>query len=110
MSEEHSFGAWIRTRRRSLDLTQEELSEQVGCSPETLRKLEANTRRPSKQLAERLALFLAVQPQDYTRFVVFARASDRHLLQDPEGNGGAVHLPPPLSRVRRASIGVRRPM
>jgi transcriptional regulator with XRE-family HTH domain len=36
-----SFGYWVRRRRKALDLTQEELARQVGCSPVTIRKIEA---------------------------------------------------------------------
>src|SRR3954470_8637570 len=45
-----SFGQWLRQRRKALDLTQEDLAQLVGCSAETIRKYEADKRRPSKQL------------------------------------------------------------
>ena len=50
---EHSFGHWLQRRRKALDLTQEELARRVGCAAETLRKIEADARRPSRQIAER---------------------------------------------------------
>src|SRR5215208_3118696 len=50
-----SFGYWIRRRRKALDLTQDELARQVGCALSTIRKIEADERRPSRQVAERLA-------------------------------------------------------
>jgi DNA-binding XRE family transcriptional regulator len=37
-SEDLSFGIWLRQRRRMLDLTQQELADQVGCARITLRK------------------------------------------------------------------------
>ena len=55
MSELFSFGAWVRRRRRALDLTREELASLVGCSVVTIRRIETDERRPSKQLAVRLA-------------------------------------------------------
>src|SRR6266851_2272259 len=73
MSSERSFGDWLRQRRRTLDLTQEELARQVGCSAITLRKLEAEERRPSKQIAERLADVLRVPPDGRADFLRFAR-------------------------------------
>src|SRR5258708_4052012 len=73
MSQERSFGDWLRQRRRALDLTQEELARQVGCSAITLRKLEAEARRPSKQIAERLAGVLNVAPDERASFLRFAR-------------------------------------
>jgi predicted ATPase/DNA-binding XRE family transcriptional regulator len=70
---QRSFGDWLRQQRRALDLTQEELSQRVGCSAITLRKLEAEERRPSKQIAERLAEVLKVAPDDRAAFLRFAR-------------------------------------
>src|SRR5260221_8498148 len=70
-----SFGEWLRRQRRALDLTQEELARQVGCSAITLRKLEAEERRPSKQIAERLAEVLHVPPDDRPAFLRFARGN-----------------------------------
>src|ERR1700694_3642991 len=72
MNTEQSFGAWLRQHRRALDLTQEELARQVGCSAITLRKLEAEERRPSKQIAERLADVLKLAPGDRADFLRFA--------------------------------------
>jgi hypothetical protein len=45
----------------------------VGCSAITLRKLEAESRRPSKQIAERLAEVLQVAPDEHADFLRFAR-------------------------------------
>ncbi len=73
MSAERSFGDWLRQHRRALDLTQEELARQVGCSAITLRKLEAEERRPSKQIAERLAEVLNVPAGERADFLRFAR-------------------------------------
>ena len=38
MSADKSFGDWLRQHRRALDLTQEALARQVGCSAITRRK------------------------------------------------------------------------
>jgi len=40
---------------RALDLTLEELAAQIGCAAVTIRHIETDERRPSKQLAARLA-------------------------------------------------------
>ena len=50
MKDEETFGSWLKLRRRQLDLTQNELAEQVGCSVDTVRKIERDSRRLSKQL------------------------------------------------------------
>ena len=49
------------------------MARQVGCSAITLRKLEAEERRPSKQIAERLAEVLNVAPDERPAFLRFAR-------------------------------------
>ena len=73
MEQPNSFGEWLRRRRRALDWTQEELAKQAGCAAGTIRKIEADELRPSKQLAEILAQRLDVPPKDREDFVRFAR-------------------------------------
>ena len=41
MDERISFGYWVRRRRKALDLTSEELAQQVGCAEVTIRMIEA---------------------------------------------------------------------
>ncbi len=69
-----SFGKWMRTRRRALDLTQEQLAQLVGCAQVTIRKIEADELLPSKQLTEILAEKLGVPPQEREPFVKYARS------------------------------------
>jgi len=69
-----SFGYWVRRRRKALDLTQDELARRVGCALSTIRKIEADERRPSRQLAERLADLLELAPHDRAAFLKAARA------------------------------------
>src|SRR5262245_58177999 len=68
-----SFGAWLKQRRTALDLTQRVLADRADCSAETIRKLEADRLRPSRQLAERLALALGVPEAARRAFLDFAR-------------------------------------
>ena len=70
----HSFGYWLRRRRKALDLTQEALAQQVCCSGFTIRKIEADERRPSRPLAERLAASLAIPEEQRRDFLAAARA------------------------------------
>ncbi len=74
MNEDIPFGHWIRRRRKVLDLTQETLAQQVGCSVATIRKIEAGSRRPSQQIAERLADCLEISPAERTLFIKVSRA------------------------------------
>jgi transcriptional regulator with XRE-family HTH domain len=79
-----SFGEWVRRRRRALDLTQEELAQQVHCATVTVRKIEADALRPSRQIADRLADSLAIPGENRNIFLQAARAEravDR--LQSP---------------------------
>ena len=68
-----SFGEWLRQRRDLLGLTRPELADCVGCSVSALRKIEADERRPSRQMAESLARCLAVGPEQYVAFLEAAR-------------------------------------
>src|SRR5262245_9581974 len=74
MAKEASFGRWLSARRHLLDLTQDELARRVGCSIVTIRKLEADERRPSKQIAERLATSLSIPEAERAAFLTFARS------------------------------------
>src|SRR5437867_8581701 len=74
MSETHSFGYWLRRRRKALDLTQAELAARVGCADVTIRRIEADERRPSRQIAELLAEQLAVSAEERAAFPQAARA------------------------------------
>src|SRR5262245_48481750 len=68
-----SFGHWLRQRRKALRLTQDALARLVYCSSELIRKIEADARRPSPAIAERLAEQLLLSPQQRTTFVKVAR-------------------------------------
>src|SRR5436853_185647 len=74
MDDEASFGSWVRRRRKALDLTQEELAQRVGCALDTIRKIESGARRPSRQIAERLADQLNVPAEARAAFIQAARA------------------------------------
>ncbi len=74
MDSTASFGAWLRRRRKALDLTQDALARQAGCALGTLKKIETDERRPSRQLAERLADCLALPAAERAVFLKAARA------------------------------------
>jgi len=74
MNETASFGEWLKRRRSALLLSREELAQQVGCAIVTLRKIEADERRPSQQIAERLATLLELADAERIIFVKVARA------------------------------------
>ena len=69
-----SLGYWIRRRRKALDLTQARLAQQVGCAVATIKKIEADERRPSRQMAERLADCLSLPLEERAAFLRVANA------------------------------------
>jgi predicted ATPase/DNA-binding CsgD family transcriptional regulator/transcriptional regulator with XRE-family HTH domain len=74
LAEENlSFGHWLRSRRSALDMTQRALAERADCSARTIRQFEADRLRPSRQLAERLALALGLPEPAQRVFRDFAR-------------------------------------
>ena len=70
---DYSFGNWVKRRRKSIDLTQQELAQRVGCSPATIVKIESDERRPSRQMAELLAQFLEIPAEQREQFLKVAR-------------------------------------
>ncbi len=105
MTESLTFGRWMKCLRAELDLTQEALAEAAGCAPQTIRTYESGTRRPSRELAERLADVLQVAPEERADFLRLARtvgtpASGRATMVDQAvapprdaGEGEAGHPP-----------------
>src|SRR5512145_718523 len=73
MQEQHSFGYWLRLKRKAIDLTREALADRVGCSVSTIRKLEDEERHPSAQIAELLAEILKIPANERPAFLRFAR-------------------------------------
>src|SRR3954467_11383226 len=70
-----AFGLWLKQRRRALDLTQETLGTRVGYATATIRKIEAGERRPSREVAERLAAALELAPDELMTFMTRARST-----------------------------------
>ncbi len=68
-----TFGAWLQRRRRALHLTQAQLAQRVACSPSLIRAIEAEDRRPSHEIAERVAAALELAPAQQQLFVRVAR-------------------------------------
>ena len=93
--------------RRALDLTQDDLARQVGCSVVTIRKIEADERRPSRQIAERLADCLMIAADERARIITLARGEpylDPAPVEAPERPLRApqrppTNLPAPLTRL-----------
>lgn len=102
MDEELTFGKWLRHRRRELDLTQDEFARRVGCAPITVRKVESDEMRPSKQLAEAFSNQLGIPLDQHEDFIRMARDEVPHPIADFEGLTVATAQPAEL--MKRASL------
>jgi predicted ATPase/DNA-binding XRE family transcriptional regulator len=95
-----SFGSWLKQRRKALDLTQQDVADQINYSIVTIRKIERDIARPSKQIAERLATVLAIAPDERAAFMSFARQVADPLPSLPLDLSAltpAHNLPPPMT-------------
>lgn len=72
-----SFGLWLQARRKALGLTQQDLADLTACSRSLIRKIEADERRPSSQVAELLADSLRVSDEERALFLRVARQETR---------------------------------
>ncbi|MEI7770917.1 MAG: AAA family ATPase [Chloroflexales bacterium] len=106
MEHDASFGLWLTRRRQSLHLQRTELAARIGCAVITLRKIEADERRPSRQVAELLAEHLAIAPHERDMFVRVARGELRvELLESAQPAAGP---PSALPRPATALAGRER--
>jgi predicted ATPase/transcriptional regulator with XRE-family HTH domain len=92
METELSFGSWIRRRRKALDLLQKDLADRAGCSVSALQKIELDERRPSRELAERMAVCLDVPLNERAAFVQIARG-ERLVEQLADSHPPATFVP-----------------
>ena len=81
--ETYSFGEWMKQRRKQLRLTQREVATAVYCSTAMIKKIEADERQPSLELAQALAVTLQIPAEQHNAFVECARGEQPldHLTQ-----------------------------
>ncbi len=96
MDEPVSFGRLLRSYRRARDLTQEDFARRAACALTTIKKIEADERRPSRELAERFAQVLELPAVDIPAFLRLARG----LLPD-----AAPRLPPLMPVLTPQEVG-----
>ena len=101
MTENFSLGYWIKRQRRAHDMTQEQLARLAGVATVTLRKIEADDRRPSLQLVQRLADIFRLDEDERERLLHVARAdlAPDHLAVatqpiDTSSDASPLHTPP----------------
>ena len=87
------FGAWLKRKRKSLDLSRAALATRAGCSPATLVRVEGEALRLSAGLARKLALALELPPAERDDFVMRARGARDAAVEPPQSD--LVHAPIP---------------
>jgi predicted ATPase/transcriptional regulator with XRE-family HTH domain len=108
--ETYSFGEWIKQRREQLRLTQRELAATVYCSVSMIKKIEADERDPSPELAQLLAVALKIPEGDQAIFMQVARGERPVDGLWPVRDEGAtlllpVHAPVPLPSPATPFVG-----
>jgi predicted ATPase/DNA-binding XRE family transcriptional regulator/Flp pilus assembly protein TadD len=88
----------VRRQRKALDLTQQELAQRVGCSVSAILKIEADERRPSRQVAELLARHLQI-PADQTPLFLKVARQEKSVESLGEISTSNQHSPHPISHV-----------
>src|SRR6266851_5494607 len=102
-----SFGQRLRGLRRDLDLSQAEIADRGGCSVNTVRKLESDERRPSRELATRLAEVFELSPRERADFLRLARGTQsvtRPSLPSPMTR--LIGREQDIARIRERLVGV----
>jgi predicted ATPase/transcriptional regulator with XRE-family HTH domain len=102
------FGQWLKQRRKSLELTREDLAQRIDCSLSLIEKIESGERRPSRQVAGLLAECLGIPTDERAAFESFARSEPQQAVTIAPDKGTAAspwraayrertHLPLPLT-------------
>jgi len=98
MQDEISFGKWLRKQRRALDLSRQAFANQVGCAEVTLRRIEAGTLKPSKELTGILLDKLGIPETERPQWISFARGlSGLPFPSSPSSKKPITNLPAPLT-------------
>ncbi|HMQ31119.1 MAG TPA: helix-turn-helix domain-containing protein [Chloroflexaceae bacterium] len=109
MANQMDFGSWLRQARTARGQTQEALAEAVGCATQTLRSLEIGRRRPSREMAARIAAVLGVPPEERDGVLALARAPlaapAPGAAPTPELPAGPAPAPPRLAAPPATLIG-----
>jgi predicted ATPase/class 3 adenylate cyclase len=92
VGEIFSVGDWVRRRRKALALTQDALASRAGCAVSMIRKIEADERKPSRQIAALLASALEIPAAEREQFLQAARAE---LAVDKLASSPLPSAPPP---------------
>ena len=98
LADTQSFGGWVERRRRAINLTREELAKRVGCAAVTIKKIERDERKPSRQIAALLAEKLMVPLVERDLFMRMARTT---YADSAESSRGSLLIPSFLQQDER---------
>ena len=73
MDSEGLFSAWLKRERKQRRLTQQQLGQQISCSADQIRKIEADERRFGEAQARLLAELFGIPTDEIETFVVWSR-------------------------------------
>jgi transcriptional regulator with XRE-family HTH domain/signal transduction histidine kinase len=94
-----SFGQWVKRRRKTLGITQEQLATHIGCAVVTIRKIESDERRPSLDVAHHLCQALQVPAANQAMFLQVAIGqADVRILTRHLHTGTMPHVGPLIGR------------
>jgi len=100
VDSEVSFGRLLRRLRKARDLTQDALAQQAFCALDTIKKIEAGLRQPSRQMAAQFADCLGLAGDERTAFLAAARPrSSTDLPPAPSQDATELSQQPPSGTV-----------
>ena len=105
MDSDASFGYWLTRRRKALRMSRAELARRVCCAAITLRKIEEDARRPSRQIAAKLADHLAVPGGESATFIRVARG-ELQIEWLPPAEWPATDTPRPATGARLSNLSI----
>ncbi len=83
--KQNAFAQRIRTRRRGLDLTQEEVARRIGTSTPYVGHLESGKRHPSEKIVVKLADILGI---DRAELFLLANPQAEAIISQPVKSSG----------------------
>ena len=101
-----TFASFLRQIRIAGDLTQEGLAEAVGCATQTIRSFEIGRRRPSREMATRMADVLQLPAAAREQLIRLARAPLATRKPEPADVSVATTLAPTPNNPNGAKLSM----
>ncbi|HEX5690710.1 MAG TPA: helix-turn-helix domain-containing protein, partial [Roseiflexaceae bacterium] len=105
MADREAFGRLLRRLRKARDLTQEALAQRAYCAVDTIKKIEAGARRPSRQLAVQFADCLELMGDERAAFLSSARLVVADAAGAPNRRAAPIdNISAPATSMRRGNL------